>query len=359
MEYRPGVTLIVMVRDDEVRLRRCLSSAPQNIQDIIVLDTGSKDASVSVAKEFTGKVLQTEWVDDFSTSLNILLDAVDTEWTLRLDSDEWFSPGQETALEKAAQNDDVFLYSIPIRNIIPGSMETIVQIRRMWRTHPAMRYQGRIHEQFWAEQLEECSGNRYEDVAALEIWHDGYNLEDSTEKTERNLRLVELELEENPDRMYYRAVHADLLYRLNRPEADAAIEEILHGLVSKRRPPEEALIAILFARWMERLKDEDLGHPHVRKRMQYVLEHFSLMPGMLFEVARLEKRKGNYAAAIDLYLRIDAISQTDSSDTRISVNPSVFPAAWQEMVECGAIAGRPDVAKLGADKLATLHRLQR
>ena len=359
MEYRPGVTLIVMVRDDEVRLRRCLSSAPKNIAEIIVLDTGSKDGSVAVAKEFTDKVLESAWQDSFSASLNILLDAVETEWTLRLDSDEWFATPVDDALSADTARDDVFLYSIPIRNLIPGGMETIVNIRRMWRTHPAMRYEGRIHEQFWAEQLQPAGEGRYEDVTSFEILHDGYNLEDSTEKTERNLRLVELELEDNPDRMYYRAVHADLLYRLNRPEADEAIDSILHSVVSKRRPPEEAILAVLFARWMDRLPDEALGHPQTRKRMQYVTEHFALLPGLLFEVAKLEKRKGNYVAAVDLYMRIDAIGRNNNADQRISLNPAVFPAAWRELAECAPLAGRHDLAAYASESLATLARLQR
>src|SRR5689334_11935215 len=95
---REGVTLAVMVRDDANGLDRCLASLKEFVDEIVVLDTGSKDDSVEVAKRHGATTYEIEWRDDFSYALNILFSKVQTSWTIRLDSDEWFDPDQAKAL---------------------------------------------------------------------------------------------------------------------------------------------------------------------------------------------------------------------------------------------------------------------
>src|SRR6185436_12736230 len=107
-----GLTLAVMVRDDAKKLDRCLASMRAFVDQLVVLDTGSKDDSIEVAKKYGATVHQIEWPDDFSVALNILLSKVETNWTFRLDSDEWLDPAQARAVRDLTTHDKVGGYYV-------------------------------------------------------------------------------------------------------------------------------------------------------------------------------------------------------------------------------------------------------
>lgn len=80
-----GVSMIV--RDESEMIRACLESVKE-ADEIVIVDTGSKDNTVEICKEFTDKVYFDKWIDDFAHSRNVSLSHCTTDYILIIDADE-------------------------------------------------------------------------------------------------------------------------------------------------------------------------------------------------------------------------------------------------------------------------------
>jgi glycosyltransferase involved in cell wall biosynthesis len=83
-----GISVCMIVKDEADYLRQCLESIKDITDELIVVDTGSTDATVEIATEFGAKVLNFEWCEDFSAARNESLKHATREWTLVIDADE-------------------------------------------------------------------------------------------------------------------------------------------------------------------------------------------------------------------------------------------------------------------------------
>lgn len=106
------LSIIVIVKDEADNLRRCLNSVSW-ADEIIVLDSGSTDNSVAVAKEFTAKVYQTDWQGYGLQKQRALALATGT-WVLNLDADEALSEELKLAIRTVIKKDTADAYRIPI-----------------------------------------------------------------------------------------------------------------------------------------------------------------------------------------------------------------------------------------------------
>ncbi len=78
----------MIVKNEESVLARCLDSAKRFADEIIIVDTGSTDRTVEIAKEYTDKVYSFEWVDDFSKARNFSFSKARGEYVIWLDADD-------------------------------------------------------------------------------------------------------------------------------------------------------------------------------------------------------------------------------------------------------------------------------
>ncbi len=91
MDTRPALerklSVIVIAKNEEDRIGRCLASVEGIADEIIVLDSGSEDSTVEIASRFTDKVYQTDW-PGYGKQKQRALDKASCEWVLSLDADE-------------------------------------------------------------------------------------------------------------------------------------------------------------------------------------------------------------------------------------------------------------------------------
>jgi len=88
----PAISLCMIVRDEQRHLPDCLASCRPLVSQIVVVDTGSNDATPSIAELFGAMVIHQAWHDDFSEARNRGLDAAKGDWILVMDADERLSP---------------------------------------------------------------------------------------------------------------------------------------------------------------------------------------------------------------------------------------------------------------------------
>jgi glycosyltransferase involved in cell wall biosynthesis len=85
---KPLISLCMIVKDEAQRLPRCLASAKPYVDETVVVDTGSQDETISIAKEYGAKVSSFQWCDDFAAARNYSLSLATGQWILLLDADE-------------------------------------------------------------------------------------------------------------------------------------------------------------------------------------------------------------------------------------------------------------------------------
>ncbi|MGL5330641.1 MAG: glycosyltransferase [Peptostreptococcaceae bacterium] len=83
------ISLCMIVKDEENVLKRCLQSVYDVVDEIIIVDTGSKDCTKEIAREYTSNIYDFVWIDDFSKARNFSFDKASKDYILWLDADEF------------------------------------------------------------------------------------------------------------------------------------------------------------------------------------------------------------------------------------------------------------------------------
>jgi glycosyltransferase involved in cell wall biosynthesis/predicted TPR repeat methyltransferase len=84
----PTISLCMIVRNEEECIERCIESARRAVDEIIIVDTGSEDRTVEIARRLGARVFHHRWNDDFSEARNYSLEQASGDWILVLDADE-------------------------------------------------------------------------------------------------------------------------------------------------------------------------------------------------------------------------------------------------------------------------------
>ncbi len=79
-----SLTLSMIVKNEEKHLRECLESVTEVVDEIVIVDTGSTDKTLEIAKEFNAKIFHFNWINDFSAARNFALSKSTGEWILIL-----------------------------------------------------------------------------------------------------------------------------------------------------------------------------------------------------------------------------------------------------------------------------------
>lgn len=198
------LSIVMMVKNEEINLDKtlfALSDLRTEIDsELIILDTGSIDNTVEIAKKYTDKVYFAKWNNNFADMRNISISYATGEWILILDADEKLT--NYDRLKEFFNSDLKEKYNsatIRLRNILDGKEEkyNLSSYLRMFKNIDGFGYDGAIHEQ------PRCKGPVYNDIASFD--HYGYVFTDEElrqKKTNRNEKLLLDEIEKNPNDPY-------------------------------------------------------------------------------------------------------------------------------------------------------------
>src|ERR1700730_1719400 len=90
--HRPTISLCVIARDEESFIGDCLASAQPFVDEIVVLDTGSTDATIEIARSYGARIGTFAWRDDFAAARNAAITLATCDWIFMLDADERLQP---------------------------------------------------------------------------------------------------------------------------------------------------------------------------------------------------------------------------------------------------------------------------
>lgn len=234
MPIGPAVQLAaaLIVRDEAEHLRRCLTSVAGVVDEIVVVDTGSRDASVDVARSFGARVLHRTWDGDFSAARNVGLAAVTADWVLYIDADEMLRPTTKAAIRERLSEPNHVAFRLMLRS---RTDFTPYREYRIWRNRPDIRFAGVIHESI---RPVVCGIAERESLAigTIDLFLDHFGYEgDPAPKHRRNLPLLRQQVEADPDRMYLWAELGRTYAGLG--DRDAALAAWREGATRLRRLP--------------------------------------------------------------------------------------------------------------------------
>ncbi len=195
----PRTSLTTIVKNEADTLATCLDSVQDLVDEIIVVDTGSRDHSREVALQHGAHVFDFPWTDSFAAARNESLRHASGQWLLWLDADESFDPANRDKLRHLLANlsDDNAAYVMRQRSSAANGSATLVGQVRLFRNHPDLHWDYRVHEQILPALRKTGHTIRDTDLA---IEHSGY-LDPALrhKKLERNLRLLHLDHADRPN----------------------------------------------------------------------------------------------------------------------------------------------------------------
>lgn len=188
----------VITKNEEKNILRWLKCMQKVADEIIVVDTGSTDNTVALAKEAGAQLYYFKWISDFAAAKNYAIEQATGDWILFLDADESFTPAAQQVLRQEMEHYHkdksvacLLCRLMDIDEDDGGRLFNTSLLPRIFRCSPYIRYKGAIHE-----QLENQQGNKKMVFAdKLEIIHTGYSSSIIRSKTQRNLPILLSELE--------------------------------------------------------------------------------------------------------------------------------------------------------------------
>ena len=341
----------VITKNEEENIGTWLASMKKLADEMIVVDTGSADRTVEMAKAAGARVFHHAWQNDFAAAKNAALEKAKGDWILFLDADEYFSP--QTLPQVRPLLEKVEASPKPIVGVIcrlinidkdQGNrfMGAIFQLR-IFRNSRDLRYEGKIHEHIVDVRREE---HEMFATPKLVIFHTGYSLHLVRKKLERNLDFLrqkeEAQGESVDDALHYmdcyyglgdfaraaeyarKAIASKIIY-MGREGAE--YWGLVRALLAQKRPKEEILpvleeamakypdlaefpMEVGLLAWEERdyLLAEKMFRRGMacRKKTPTSLRadnSLQMFPFVCASLGKIETMKGRRTEAFDLFLR--------------------------------------------------------
>ena len=193
------VSACLIVKDEEQMLPACLESIRDAVDEIVVYDTGSSDATVRIARAAGATVVEGEWEESFAVARNAALVHATGEWVLSIDADERLQTHPDLFRAQLADTrSDVEAYLMAIENLHgPGNPRSVHTAIRVFRRR-SVTWRHRIHEQVFAAD-DPARRLRTAYLSDTRLIHHGYVAEvfDDRNKVERNLELAQAALDDD------------------------------------------------------------------------------------------------------------------------------------------------------------------
>ncbi|MCC7013801.1 MAG: glycosyltransferase [Planctomycetes bacterium] len=237
------ITLCVIAKNEEALLDGCLASVRGLADAIVVVDTGSTDRTLEIARRHGATIVEHAWDDDFSAARNAALPHVRGGFVLVLDADERLGPGAKSAIRKALRRDDFDCGLLPLHNadaldaqptdVVNGRARRgePVALPRLLRRTPDLRWEGVVHEHVgaWAR-----AHRRIQHIRAPIVHYGAVpSLRDARAKDERNRKLLERRCQLEPENPTPRAYLARELERLGDSSGALRSAETCWALLTK------------------------------------------------------------------------------------------------------------------------------
>ena len=143
------LSICMIVKNEEENLRKTLPAMAASADELIIVDTGSTDGTVELARSFGAKVYSFPWINDFSAARNESLKYATQEWILWLDADEYMKEDDLKTLKHELDGRSEWLCYLPVCECLYGTTDEKSRYFRdkIFRNHLGIHFERPINEQ--------------------------------------------------------------------------------------------------------------------------------------------------------------------------------------------------------------------
>ncbi|MFH1624465.1 MAG: glycosyltransferase [Pseudomonadota bacterium] len=288
------VSLCMIVKNEEAFLPRCLDSVGDVVDEIIVVDTGSSDSTVEIAKNYGVEVVHHEWKNDFSEARNVSIRKASSDWILVLDADEEVEIEDVPKIREVIRRQEIDGAYFTLQN--KGEHNQLCSMHyliKLFRNGKGIRYEGRIHELVAVRGRTIFSG--------LRINHFGYDLDADRmmEKYRRDVAILEEELERNPNDPVSRFYLARTRFNLKEYDDTIAYAESVLKFIGNSS--QHMVLHLSTARLLVdaylKSGELDLAETECQRTLKMYPNHIDF----LFSLGHIFSTKERYGAAVITY----------------------------------------------------------
>lgn len=291
------ISVCIITRNESENLKECLVRLSKYAVEIVLVDTGSEDDSVSVAKEYTDNVYYFPWCDDFSAARNFAVQKAHCDMIMMLDSDEFIERWDMDEFERLINSHKGQVGRIHLCNeYMADSMGMLNNelVSRVFDRRYFM-YEGIIHEQIVSRD-----GELYETYPVpIYINHSGYSggAKERQEKAERNLRLLFQALSENEEDPY-------LLFQIGKSyyykgDYQRAVDYFDKAM---KRPLDVRLEYVIDLVTSYGYACINAGEPEQALLLENVYEDFSSSADFVFMLGHVYMQNARFEQAVNMFL---------------------------------------------------------
>jgi tetratricopeptide (TPR) repeat protein len=321
------VSAALIVRDESEFIKDCLRSLAGNVDEIVLVDTGSRDDTIEIASRFQIRLHHFPWCNDFSAARNFALERASGDWILCIDADERLEIPDRDAYSQLLSDRGKVGWQLRRH---PRVGWTAISKLRLFRNDPRIRFEGVIHERIQPGVEAVARANGLEvGVCDLRVHHVGYEA-DQRPKNSRYIPLLREHLARGPDRLFC-WWHLGECLRLSGDE-EAAAQAWSSGLArlheiepERRRLGDSALYFSLI----------ELRHGRGLAIDDLVAEALSLFPTHLALqsiAARLAIEHGEFEAARPVLESLTAIDADTFFDPNLAYDKTLFRHPCAELL---------------------------
>ncbi len=310
------LSVCLIARDEEQFLAGCLESVLPVADEIVIVDTGSSDRTVEIAESLGCRVVHRPWDDDFSAARNAGIAVARGRWILCMDADERLCDPAALTPALLAASPEVGGFFIERHDLVTrfaeGESDVYpIGILRLFRNHPAIRYEGIVHER--PNETIARAGFEVRGLATLKLIHLVSHLpqERLIAKQQGYLRLLDQELKRDAGNSWARYYRGKTLWFLGRrDEAEAEFRGVVKnaGAPVPLRASAGCMLAALLSETGRR-----------GEAVRCIGESLALVPGQslaYYVLAETLYADGHFDHALAAYLRV-----------RISMDPDAGMSA--------------------------------
>lgn len=321
----PLLAAVMIVKNEQQNLGRCLGSIRELCDEIIIVDTGSTDATISIAESFGAHIFHRRWNNDFAAARNESLSHTNADWVLYIDADEMLVNVDVPQLRSMlARSDEVAAFGIQVSPMIGWLPYTDF---RLWRHDRAIQFVGDIHETTLPDinALAAQRNQRLQPIA-LHMQHFGYE-GDQTKKHLRNLPLLEQQSQLTPRKINILNQLARIHFELgNLEEAEKVWRTALQ--VVEKDGEKEVTDVVIFASYADLLMAKSIdAEPLIAQgrqlRPDYLVLHLA--------AARNHLKMGRYEEAIKEARALLTYAEKPPVDSRFAYNMTMF-TLWPQQI---------------------------
>lgn len=342
----------MITKNEEGTIERSLKAIKEYPFELIVCDTGSTDSTRSIAEKYADKVVDFEWINDFSAARNYCASFASNDWVMAIDSDEYITKIDMEELEKLMRNNLAQVGRILIRSDHYGASSSeealdssALYIDRLYHTK-YYHFTSKVHEQL----TKVGGGHNTGFLAPVYVDHSGYAVSHDKvlEKNRRNIDLLHAalkDLEESSSEVpdtEFAYIYFQLGVSYNVVRDFTASHFYLEKAFSYNLPQRLDFVHLLAVRYGYSLLNIGF-HTQALEYVKDMIGSYSYYADFLYMAGIVYKANRDYLSAILHFIK----ATTAERCTEAGQNSYI---AFYQIGDCYAILGQYDMAKMFFEK---------